>query len=462
MDNETRDAKDKKEIRRQYILTAPLLPLLVKMAIPTIIGMLVTLIYNLTDTFFIGMLGNKSMTAAIGIAFSFISVIQAIGFWFGYGSGNAMSRSLGEGKDEDAETFSSTSVVIALVSGLILSVFSIIFSNPLTSFIGGSASENLHIFTKEYLKVIAISIPFMLFSLVTYNQFRLCGNVKDGMTGLLSGMLANIILDPALMFWLKLGFIGAAYATLIGQIIGAAVLFALTEKNGNIALNLKNVRFTRENIYHILVGGLPNFARQGITSLALVLLNMAASGFSEEVIAAFAVSSRIAAFSYMLVIGWGQGFQPICAMNYGAKQYDRVRKAFKYTVSIGTVFMSLSALGLYVFARSLTMVLSRNTGVINIGTEILRLQCFSLPFMAYFATSSMLMQNIGKYYSSLIISVSRQGIFYIPLLFVLPFVFGQSGLYMAQPVADVLAFLLAVWVVRNTFKSHSLFYHRST
>ena len=131
MDNETRDAKDKKELRRQYILTAPLLPLLVKMAIPTIIGMLVTLIYNLTDTFFIGMLGNKSMTAAIGIAFSFISVIQAIGFWFGYGSGNAMSRSLGEGKDGDAETFSSTSVVIAVVSGLILSVFSIIFLSPL-------------------------------------------------------------------------------------------------------------------------------------------------------------------------------------------------------------------------------------------------------------------------------------------------------------------------------------------
>ena len=462
MDNGIRDAKDKKEIRRQYILTAPLLPLLVKMAIPTIIGMLVTLIYNLTDTFFIGMLGNKSMTAAIGIAFSFISVIQAIGFWFGYGSGNAMSRSLGESKDEDAEAFSSTAVVIAVISGLILSVFSIILLNPLTSFIGGSASENLHIFTKEYLKVIAISIPFMLFSLVTYNQFRLCGNVKDGMKGLLSGMLANIILDPVLMFGFKLGFIGAAYATLIGQIIGAAVLFALTGKNGNIALNLKQVRFTRENIYHILVGGLPNFARQGITSLALVLLNMAAAGFSEEVIAAFAVSSRIAAFSYMLVIGWGQGFQPICAMNYGAKQYERVRKAFKYTVSIGTVFMSVSAMLLYVFATPLTMVLSRNTGVINIGTEILRLQCFSLPFMAYFATSSMLMQNIGKYYSSLVISVSRQGIFYIPLLFVLPFILGQRGLYMVQPVADVLAFLLAVWVVRNTFKSHSLFYQRST
>ena len=462
MDNGTRDAKDKKEIRRQYILTAPLLPLLLKMAIPTIIGMLVTLIYNLTDTFFIGMLVNKSMTAAIGIVFSFISVIQAIGFWFGYGSGNAMSRSLGEGKDEDAETFSSTSVVIAVVSGLILSVFSIILLNPLTSFIGGSASENLHIFTKEYLKVIAVSIPFMLFSLVTYNQFRLCGNVKDGMKGLLSGMLANIILDPVLMFGVKLGFIGAAYATLIGQIIGATVLFALTGKNGNIALNLKNVRFTRENIYHILVGGLPNFARQGITSLALVLLNMAAAGFSEEVIAAFAVSSRIAAFSYMLVIGWGQGFQPICAMNYGAKQYDRVRKAFKYTVSIGTVFMSVSALILYVFATSLTMVLSRNTEVINIGAEILRFQCFSFPFLAYFATSSMLMQNIGKYYSSLVISVSRQGIFYIPLLFVLSFAFGQRGLYMAQPAADVLAFLLAVWVIRNTFKSHSLFYHRST
>ena len=423
--------ENKKELRREYILTAPLIPLLIKMAVPTIIGMLVAMIYNLTDTFFIAMLGNKSMTAAIGITFSYVSLIQALGFWFGYGSGNAMSRSLGAGKNEEAEVYSSTAVVMALATGLVVSAASLIFISPLTTLIGGSASESLQSFAGAYLRVIAISLPFVLFSFTVYNQLRLCGNVKDGMKGLLAGMLTNIILDPLFIFGLKMGFIGAAYATLIGQVVGALVLFILAGKNGNIAVSLTKARFTRENVYHILVGGLPNFARQGITSLSLVLLNM------------------VAAVAYMLVIGWGQGFQPICAMNFGAKQYDRVRKAFKYNVRVGTVFMSVSAVVLYVFAREFTEVLSRNKDVINIAVDMLRIQCLTLPFMAYFATGSMYMQNIGRYYTALIISISRQGIFYIPALFLLTMALGRKGLYLVQPVADALAFLLAAVVVRK-------------
>ena len=441
--------ENKKELRREYILTAPLLPILIKMAIPTIIGMLVAMIYNLTDTFFIAMLGNKSMTAAIGITFSYVSLIQALGFWFGYGSGNAMSRSLGAGKNEEAEVYSSTAVVMALATGLVVSATSLIFISPLTTLIGGSASESLQSFAGAYQRVIALSLPFVLFSFTVYNQLRLCGNVKDGMKGLLAGMLTNIILDPLFIFGIKMGFIGAAYATLIGQAVGALVLFILAGKNGNIAVSLTKARFTRENVYHILVGGLPNFARQGITSLSLVLLNMVAAGFGEEVIAALTVSQRVAAVAYMLVIGWGQGFQPICAMNYGAGQYERVRKAFKYNVRVGTVFMSVSAVVLYVFAREFTKVLSRNEDVINIAVDMLRIQCLTLPFMAYFATGSMYMQNVGRYYTALLISISRQGIFYIPALFLLTLSFGQKGLYLVQPVADVLAFLLAAAVVRK-------------
>lgn len=443
------DVEDKKEKQRRLILTAPLLPLLVKMAIPTIIGMLVVMIYNLTDTFFIAMLDNKSMTAAIGIAFSYMGIIQAVGFWLGYGSGNAMSRNLGAGRGEEAEKNSSTAIVLSVVSGIVIGITSLMFINPLTAVIGGSASESLYGFTREYLTVMAISVPFVLFSLTVYNQLRLCGNVQEGMVGLTSGMLANIVLDPILMFGFKMGFIGAAYATLIGQIIGAAVLYHLIWRHGNIVTHLKKAEFTRENIYHILLGGLPNFARQGITSLAAVLLNMVAAGFGEEVIAALTVSSRISAVVYMLVIGWGQGFQPICAMNYGAKQYDRVKKAFIYSVSIGTVFMVVSSVVLYLFSRTFIMTLSRNADVVEIGIKILRLQCLTLPFMSYFATGSMFMQNIGKYYSALIISISRQGIFYIPLLLVLPMVLGQKGLYFVQPLADVMAFLLAVGVVKR-------------
>ena len=442
-------SNNKKEFRRKAILNDDLLPLLVKTSIPTIIGMLVMVIYNLTDTFFVGILNNKSMTAAIGIVFSFMSFIQAIGFWFGYGSGNIMSKKIGENEEKEAEIISSIGILFAIVIGILIAILLWFFVLPLSKFIGGSASENLLNFTVEYLKVIIISIPFGLYSITLYNQLRLCGNVKDGMIGLLIGMAVNIVLDPVLMFVFKFGFIGAGYATLIGQITGCIVLTNLSGKNGNIAVDLKKARINKDRVYHILAGGMPNFSRQSITSIALILLNVVAAKYGDGIIAALTISSRIAALAYMIMIGWGQGFQPICAMNYGAKQYDRVKKAFKFTVVGGTLFLIMAAILLYVFSELFIKTMSNDNEVILVGSEILRMQCITLPLLGYFAISSMLMQNIGQYFWASIISISRQGIFYIPLLYILSNIFGQFGIYLLQPVADVLSFGLAVIVVRK-------------
>ena len=442
-------SNNKKEFRRKAILNDALLPLLVKTSIPTIIGMLVMVIYNLTDTFFVGILNNKSMTAAIGIVFSFMSFIQAIGFWFGYGSGNIMSKKIGENEEKEAEIISSIGILFAIVIGILIAILSCFFVLPLSKFIGGSASENLLNFTVEYLKVIIISIPFGLYSITLYNQLRLCGNVKDGMIGLLTGMAVNMVLDPVLMFVFKFGFIGAGYATLIGQITGCIVLTNLSKKNGNIAVDLKKVRINKDRVYHILAGGMPNFSRQSITGIALILLNVVAAKYGDGVIAALTISSRIAALAYMIMIGWGQGFQPICAMNYGAKQYDRVKKAFKFTVVGGTLFLIMAAILLYVFSELFIKTMSNDNEVILVGSEILRMQCITLPLLGYFAISSMLMQNIGQYFWASIISISRQGIFYIPLLYILSNIFGKFGIYLLQPVADVLSFGLAVIVVRK-------------
>jgi len=442
-------SNNKKELRRKAILNDDLLPLLVKTSIPTIIGMLVMVIYNLTDTFFVGILNNKSMTAAIGIVFSFMSFIQAIGFWFGYGSGNIMSKKIGENEEKEAEIISSIGILFAIVIGILIAILSCFFVLPLSKFIGGSASENLLNFTVEYLKVIIISIPFGLYSITLYNQLRLCGNVKDGMIGLLIGMAVNIVLDPVLMFVFKFGFIGAGYATLIGQITGCIVLTNLSGKNGNIAVDLKKVRINKDRVYHILAGGMPNFSRQSITSIALILLNVVAAKYGDGVIAALTISSRILALAYMIMIGWGQGFQPICAMNYGAKQYDRVKKAFKFAVIGGTLFLIIAAILLYVFSEPLIKTMSNDNEVILVGVEILRMQCITMPLLGYFAISSMLMQNIGQYFWASIISISRQGIFYIPLLYILSNILGQFGIYLLQPVADVLSFGLAVIVVRK-------------
>lgn len=439
--------KETKEQRRERIITAPLLPLLIKTAIPTIIGMLVTVIYNLTDTFWIGKLDNKSMTAAVGIVFAFVSFIQALGFWFGYGSGNVMSRKLGEKNELEAEIISSNGVVLAAVTGIVLMIPMLIFVEPLAALLGGNTSESLMKYTVEYLRIMLIAVPFSLFATTVYNQLRLCGNVKDGMLGLLAGILANIILDPVLIIIFRMEMLGAGLATLIGQIIGTAVLTFLSYRHGNIPVRFNRCNFRGGRLYHILAGGAPNFSRQGITSIASVLLNVAAADFGEATIAAFTVSSRVAALGYMVMIGFGQGFQPICAMNYGAKKYDRVSKAFRLTVGIGTGLMVIAAAVCAVFANPLVGIFSNDGEVIRIGAEILRWQCVSFPFLAFYAVSSMYMQNCGKYMTSLIISISRQGIFYIPLLFALGAVLGDLGLYIVQPVSDILSFVLAAIIL---------------
>ena len=438
---------DKKGSRRTAILNEPILPLLVKTSVPTIIGMMVMVIYNLTDTFFVGMLSNKSMTAAIGVVFSFMSFMQAIGFWFGYGSGNRMSKKIGEDEEQEAEILSSVGILLAIVIGILAAVLSWIFLVPLSRFIGGSASDNLLTFTMEYLQVIIISIPFGLYSITLYNQLRLCGNVKDGMIGLLAGMVVNMVLDPVLMFGFKMGFIGAGYATLLGQIAGCIILTSLSRRNGNIAVDLKKAKWNKERVYHILAGGMPNFSRQSITSIALILLNAAAAKYGEGLIAALTISSRIAALAYMIMIGWGQGFQPICAMNYGARQHDRVKKAFQLTVAVGTVFLMLSAVMLYIFSEPLIKTMAKDKEVILISVRILRMQCITMPLLGYFAVSSMFLQNIGQYFWASVLSVSRQGLFYIPLLYLLSNLLGQFGIYLLQPAADALSFVLAVIVV---------------
>jgi len=396
-----------KEERRQKILTEPILPLLIRTSVPTIIGMLVMTIYNLTDTFFIGRLGNKSMTAAIGISFSFVSMIQALGFWFGYGSGNMMSRKLGEKKDTEAEEVSSTGICLSMIASLVVTIPLLFFTRPLAAFLGGKASPELLDYSTRYLRVIILSVPASLYGTTLYNQMRLCGNVKDGMKGLLCGMILNMILDPVFIFIFKMGFIGAGWATFAGQAAGSLVLTLLAEKNGNIPARLRKAKFSGGMIYHILAGGAPNFSRQGITSVAAVLLNVVAARYGEETIAAITIASRIAALAYMIMIGWGQGFQPICAMNWGAKEYGRVKKALCISAAIGTLFLIISSILIALCSRQISGLFSKNIDVRDLSSAILRLQCISLPVMGIYALCSMFMQNIGNYFSALLISIAR-------------------------------------------------------
>ena len=449
-------AQQMKKQRRERMLNAPLLPLLIKTSIPTMLGMLVTMLYNLTDTFWIARLNDETMTAAVGIVFAFVSVMQALGFWFGYGSGNVMSRRLGENREREAAVISADGLGMAVGSGLLLLLGSGLLLRPLAVLLGGGASDELLEQTVAYLRMLLPSIPFSLYATTLYNQLRLCGNVKDGMLGLLAGMLMNMVLDPILILGCGMGTAGAGLATSVGQILGAAVLTVLSFLHGNIPAGLRLFDLHQGRWKDILAGGAPNFTRQGITSLASVLLNRAAVPFGTSVIAALTVSGRISALAYMLMIGFGQGFQPICAMNFGAKQYDRVRTAFRMTVFIGTAFLIAASVALYLFAGPLAGIFTAEEAVLSSCCTSLRYQCFALPLLGYYAVSSMYMQNIGQYLKALIISVSRQGICFIPLILLLPRLLGETGIYLAQPLADTLSFAVSLCVLWGRDPAHTV------
>lgn len=434
---------------REEIITKPILPLLIRSSIPSLIGMLVNIIYNMTDIFWVGKLGDKSMIAAIGIGFSVVSLMQAIGFWFGYGSGNMMSRMIGEKNIKEAEIISADGVFLAIVSGILLIIPAMIFIYPFAEFLGALASERLMDYTVEYLFVMFISMPFSIFSMTVYNQMRLCGYIKDGLIGVLIGMFSNIVLDPVFIFVFKMNVVGAGVATLIGQFLSSIILIVFSYKQGRISVKLRGVNFTNKRLYHILAGGAPNFSRQGIMGIAAVLLNQFSAFYGEEVIAAFSVASKIISFGYMLMIGFGQGFQPICATNYGAKKYERVKEAFTITIVIGTAFLIIASIVMAVFAANFAMMFSYDSEVINYIVLILRFQCIVLPFMCFYAVSSMYMQNIGQYMKSFVISVSRQGIFYIPLLFMLSKYWKLKGLFVVQPISDILSFILSIFIIRK-------------
>lgn len=444
---------DGKEKRRQYYITAPIFPLLIKTAIPTMIGMLVSVVYNLTDTFWVGRLNDKSMTAAIGVVFAFSSIIQAIGFWFGYGSGNTMSRFIGAKDEEGTRKIAADANIMAVIAGIVILLLGFIFIDPLLYLLGANASENLLKFSKDYLRVILFAVPFNIFSVTVYNQLRLCGSVKDAMTGLLVGMLSNILLDPIFVTGLQMGIIGAGIATLIGNLASTVVLIGLSCTHDNIPVSFRFYGIDSKRIYHILMGGMPNFSRQGITGISSMLLNNVATFYGEELIAAFTVASRIITFGYMLMIGLGQGFQPICAMNYGSKNYTRVKTALKQTVVLGTGFLIASSVAIFVFSNELCACLIDDGTVIDTASQILRYQCITMPALGVYALSSMFLQNTGFYKKALLISVSRQGIFFIPLLYILSYAFGRYGFVILQPAADILSVLFGVFIVVKNWNS---------
>lgn len=429
----------------KYMITEPIPRLICRMAVPTIISMLVSTFYNMVDTIFVGKLNTQS-TGAVGVAFSVMALLQAIGFFFGHGSGNYISRAMGAREYDKAEQMAATGFCSSLAAGVVIAVIGIIFVSPISVFLG--STPTILPYTNDYLRVIFIGAPFILGSFVLNNQMRFQGNASSAMVGIVIGAVLNIILDPVLIFLFNMGISGAAIATVISQAVSFFILLFMNIKQAAIKVSIKNVSFKGYYYGQMFKGGVPSLCRQGIGSVATICLNTAAGNYggamADAAIAAMGVVSRITMFANSALIGFGQGFQPVCGTNYGAGKYNRVREAFWFCVKVGTlVLVGIAIIG-FISAEPLIQVFRDDADVVKIGSLAIRFQFIVMPTLAWTILCNMLLQTIGLAFKASVVASARQGLFFIPLIFILPVFWGLLGVQMCQMWADICSFILAI------------------
>lgn len=428
--------------KHQQMTETPIPSLIRRLSTPTLITMMITSVYNLCDTYFVGSLGTEQ-SAAIGIVFSIMALIQAIGFCFGMGAGNYSSRLLGQKDHDTAQTVASMGFFTSIAVGLLLTIFGLIYIDRLVIIIG--ASEQVAPYAVTYGRIILMGAPYMAASFVLNNLLRSQGNPFLGMVGIGIGALLNIILDPVLIFVFKLGIAGAAIATIASQAISfIALLLLVNGKNGLTKVSFRRYRFDVKLYIEILRTGLPSFYRQGLACISTILMNVIARGFSDAAVAAIGIVARIFHFMFSIMLGIGQGFQPISGFNYGAKRYDRVLESFWFCVKWTTIILTAVGTIAFIWAPNIISIFRNDSDVIAIGAMSLRLHCAALPVIGWTVMCNMLFQSIGKGFFCSVLSLAQQGFCFIPLIYVLPKYFDILGLQAANPLAIFLTFIISI------------------
>ena len=430
--------KAPRQDKRDMMLTAPIEGLVMRMSVPTILSMLIAAFYNIADTYFVGQIDTIS-TASVGLALPVMTIVQAIGFLFGHGSGNYMARKLGEGDRKSSDIMSDTSVILCFISGCVIMTLCLLFMNPLVKVLG--ATPVLVEPATEYISIIMIGMPFLMTSFTMNNQLRFQGYATKGMIGMAIGSLLNVGLDPLLMFGFGMGLKGAAVATVIGQIVSFVILLGMT---GRLKKWKPQFRPSKQLTGAIFRFGIPSLLRQGIMAVATICMNQVAGGYSEAAIAAMSIVGKILMVGGFIVIGLGQGFQPIVGFNSGAGKWSRVRKVYVFCMKTSTLISLVYGIVCCVFAASLVAFFRDDPAVIEAGTIILRFQSIAFMLSGMVVMTNMLLQNMGKAFTASFLALTRQGVFFIPLLYVLPLFFGIWGFYTAQAAADLLAFIVTV------------------
>ena len=394
--NMNNDAANVQERQYKRMTTGPVSRVVLSMGIPAVIGILVTSIYNSADTYFVGQLGT-SASGAVGVVFSLMNIIQAVGFTIGQGASSLISRRLGEKNYGRANRIASTALLLAAAFGLIILGVGLIFLDPFMRLLG--ATETMLPHAKAYANYILIAAPFMVISFVLNNLLRAEGKIKYAMIGISIGGLLNIGLDPLFIHTLGLGTAGAAIATGISQLVSAAILLAAYFKKGFTVVqpSVGQIEISGKMLLDIFKTGLPALLRQGLASVASIALNRSAMVYGDAAVAAMSIVSKVFMLIFSTSLGIGQGYQPVAGYNYGAKKYARVRAAYKFTLILGLCVMGAASVAAFIFAPEIvTMFLRDDPKVIEIGTLALRIQCIAMPTVPFVVVGNMTFQSVGK------------------------------------------------------------------
>lgn len=432
----------------EFLTQAPIRRVIPTMAVPTIISMMVTSFYNLADTYFVSQINTQS-TAAVGVVFTIMSIFQAFGFFFGHGSGNYISRALGAKEKDTPAIMAATGFGYGVGTGLLLTILGLLLLTPLSRSLG--STPTILPYTEQYLSCILLGAPFIIGSLTLNLQMRFQGNAAYSMYGIMSGAVLNIVLDPLLIFTCGLGIRGAAIATVVSQATSFLILLWMTSHCDNQRIDLRRFSFSPTYIKAILSGGTPSLTRQGLGSIASLVMNLVASRFGDAAIAAMTIVIRVSFIINSAVIGLGHGYQPLCGFCYGARLYKRVIDGFWFTVKWGTLFLAVIAIVGFIFSDEVVMQFREDADVVRIGSAALRWQLVTLPFTPFIMLSNMMMQTINRPVAANLLAASRRGLFYLPALLILPYLFDIFGLEICQSVSDALSLALSVPVTFYEF-----------
>ena len=436
--------------QRTRMLEEPVPRLVLTLAVPTIISMMVTSIYNMADTYFVSQI-NTSASGAVGIVFSIMAIIQAVGFTIGMGSGSVASRLLGQGLPDRAAVIAYSAVVAAVVCGSLLTLAGLGTLEHFVWILG--ATETIYPYALQYATYILWGAPVMCLAFTLNNLLRWQGKANRSVIGLGIGGVLNILLDPIFIFGLDLGISGAAIATLLSQCVSASILASFFLRGqSEIRVSIRCVSTAPKIYLTIFKSGMPSFFRQGMASVSAMALNFNAGVYGDAAVAAMAIVTKVFNFLLSAVIGFGQGMQPVVGYNYGAKELGRVRQAVSFSLKFCTVILTVAAAVGAVFAPQIVQFFRNDPAVVAVGTQAFRFQCISLPLAAVLVFANMLFQSLGKSWRASLLALCRQGMFFIPLVYLLPMHFGLLGLEVTQMCSDLIAFLVSAAFLLHYFR----------